>query len=270
MTLTTRETATAFWLIAVLLFGLWRSGDARRGLARTFAILLGPKLLVPLVLYVLWMVAHIWVASLVGAWTPPMVKDTLFCTVPGFALWVGAGEASSAPGYFRGRLRGVVGLSILVGYYVALATFALAVEIVLQFFVLLLVAYSAYGIYVQELRSAKVWADRVLAFVGLVLIAYAVIVAINSWATADKVQVIGCKTTARERWRQLLKEARRVQRKSLLTLDTGLTAATVDAMNEADVQVYLPAPLIAAHYGPPLNASLGTVGELLQELHAII
>lgn len=190
MTLTSREVATAFWLIAILLVGLWRSGDARRSLVGAFATLLGPKLLVPLVLYVAWMVALVWVTSLLGLWTPAMLKDTLLWTVPGFALWVGAGAASSKPGHFRRRLRGVVSLWVLVGYYIALATFELAVEIVLQLSVLLLIAYSAYGTYVHELRSAKVWADRLLAFIGLLLIAYAVIVAINSWATADKVQAL--------------------------------------------------------------------------------
>lgn len=190
MTLTTREAATAFWLLVLLLLVLWKSGDARRNIATAFALLLRPKLLVSLVLYVAWMIAVVWFACRLGLWTPPMLKDTLLWSVPGFALWVGAAGAASKPRFFRGRLRAVVGLSILIGYYVNEATFDVIIEIVLQFVVAVLVVASALGKHRTELRSEKAVADRLLGVIGLLLLMHAAIVAVNSWATADRVQVL--------------------------------------------------------------------------------
>lgn len=190
MTLTTREAATALWLLILLLFVLWKSGEARRSIASAFEMLLRPKLLVPLVLYVAWMIPVVWFACRVGLWTPPMLKDTLFWTVPGLALWVGAAAAASKPRFFRGRLRAIVGLSILIVYYVNLATFDVIIEIVLQFIVAVLVVTSAFGEHRTELRSGKAVADRLLAVIGLLLLIYAGIVVANSWATADRVQLL--------------------------------------------------------------------------------
>lgn len=87
---------------------------------------------------------------------------------------------------------------------------------------------------------------------------------------AARLRLVGCKTTARERWRQLLNEAARIPEKCLLTVDEDLSAATVAAMQAAGVQVFLPAPIITARYGTPLDSSLGTVAELVRELRAII
>lgn len=190
MTLTTREAATAFWLAALVLLVLWKGGDARRSFARALATLLGPKLLVPLVLYAVWMSAVVWFAAQVGLWTQPMLKDTLFWTVPGLALWVGAADASSKPGYLRGRLRAAVALSIFIGYYVNLATFDVIIEIVLQFVVFVFVAIRAFGEHQKDLRSGKVVADRLLTVIGLVLLVYAAFLAVSNWAATDQVQAL--------------------------------------------------------------------------------
>lgn len=87
---------------------------------------------------------------------------------------------------------------------------------------------------------------------------------------ASRLRMIGCKATARERWRQLLNEAARIPAKCLVTLDPALTEATVEAMEQARLRVFVPAPIITANYRPPLDGALGTVAELLQELRAII
>jgi hypothetical protein len=82
-----------------------------------------------------------------------------------------------------------------------------------------------------------------------------------------RLQMVACKSTARERWRQVLNEAVRIPEKHLLTVDGGLTLATVAAMRSAAISVFMPSPIITSRY--PSDAwDIGTVGELIERLHA--
>lgn len=80
-----------------------------------------------------------------------------------------------------------------------------------------------------------------------------------------RLRMVACKSTSRERWRQVLTEAERVPEKYLLTLDRGLTRELVGAMRRARLRPFLPAPVISEIY-PDFGDNLGTVGELLEEL----
>jgi hypothetical protein len=81
--------------------------------------------------------------------------------------------------------------------------------------------------------------------------------------------MVACKSTSRERWRQVLNEAARIPEKYLLTVDTGISHATIDAMQRAALRVFLPAPIITAFYADNAG-SIGTVSELLTELRQAI
>ena len=65
---------------------------------------------------------------------------------------------------------------------------------------------------------------------------------------ADRLRMIACKSTAKERWRQVLNEAARIPDKYLLTVDLGLTLPTIRAMTTARLQPFLPEPLIETTY----------------------
>jgi hypothetical protein len=78
---------------------------------------------------------------------------------------------------------------------------------------------------------------------------------------AERLRMVACKTTAKERWRQVLNEAQRIDKKILLTVDRTMTEETITAMGAATVGVHLPAPILAAVY--PLHASLGSVSDLI-------
>jgi hypothetical protein len=84
-----------------------------------------------------------------------------------------------------------------------------------------------------------------------------------------QLRMVACKSTSKERWRQVLNEAERIPRKFLLTLDPALTAATIDQMLAADLVPYIPEPIISAAYrGNPGQDHLTTVRNLLDELEA--
>ena len=56
----------------------------------------------------------------------------------------------------------------------------------------------------------------------------------------DGLRMLAVKTVLKERWRQVLDEAPRIERKHLLTLDDGVTASQFAAMREAKIQLVVP------------------------------
>ena len=88
---------------------------------------------------------------------------------------------------------------------------------------------------------------------------------------ADRLRMVACKSTSKERWRQVLNEADRIQEKYLLTLDAQLTGPVIIQMTAARLRPFLPAPVIRSSYGAiPERRYLGTVTSLLEELEAAI
>ena len=71
---------------------------------------------------------------------------------------------------------------------------------------------------------------------------------------ADRLFVIGAKTTSRERWRQLLDEGKRVQSKYFMTLQPSMSNRQFDAIVGADVRLVVPESL---HTGYPSGAIRG-------------
>jgi hypothetical protein len=59
----------------------------------------------------------------------------------------------------------------------------------------------------------------------------------------EKLFVVGVKTTCKDRWRQVLHEARRVQHKHILTMQPGISSKQLKEMKEAQVSLIVPASL---------------------------
>lgn len=60
-----------------------------------------------------------------------------------------------------------------------------------------------------------------------------------SWPK-EQLFVVGVKTTCKDRWRQVLNEARRVPRKFILTLQQGISRTQIDEMTQANVSLVVP------------------------------
>jgi hypothetical protein len=52
--------------------------------------------------------------------------------------------------------------------------------------------------------------------------------------------MMGAKTTCKDRWRQVLAEAKRIERKHLLTLEAAISVAQTDQMEEHKLQLVIP------------------------------
>jgi hypothetical protein len=59
----------------------------------------------------------------------------------------------------------------------------------------------------------------------------------------ERIFVVGVKTTCKDRWRQVLNEARRVERKYILTVQPGISEAQLREMHEARVSLVVPSSL---------------------------
>lgn len=89
--------------------------------------------------------------------------------------------------------------------------------------------------------------------------------------SAGSLRMVACKSTARDRWRQVLNEAARIPKKYLLTLDPELTSATIDAMDMAGIKAFVPRSILTESYhNHPKLSALGSVRGLLEELRAVL
>lgn len=80
----------------------------------------------------------------------------------------------------------------------------------------------------------------------------------------NRLRMVACKSTIRERWPQILPEAARIPEKYLLTLDQDLTASVIRDMTDARLRPFLPQGTINAHYqGNSELDHLGNVADLL-------
>ena len=60
---------------------------------------------------------------------------------------------------------------------------------------------------------------------------------------ADKLFIVGIKTTCKDRWRQVLNEGRRVPKKHIVTLQPGISSNQLTEMHKAGVTLIVPKKL---------------------------
>ena len=71
--------------------------------------------------------------------------------------------------------------------------------------------------------------------------------------------MLGAKTTIKERWRQVLEEANRIERKHLITLEPAVSTDYTNAMRDSRLQLVIPAQLFPT-YTPSQQEWLMDVG----------
>jgi type II restriction enzyme len=84
----------------------------------------------------------------------------------------------------------------------------------------------------------------------------------------EKLRVIGIKTTCKDRWRQVLNEAKRVPRKHILTMQPGISANQLTEMNEAGVTLIVPEKLHKDYPDHPIR--LLTLDEFITDTRALL
>jgi restriction endonuclease EcoRII-like protein len=59
--------------------------------------------------------------------------------------------------------------------------------------------------------------------------------------------MLGVKTTAKDRWRQVLSEAERIKNKHLITLEPAISTNQTDEMHEQNLQLVIPSPIVETY-----------------------
>ena len=80
--------------------------------------------------------------------------------------------------------------------------------------------------------------------------------------------MLAVKTTCKDRWWQILNEARRIDRKHLLTLQEGVSEKQFREMEEAQVQLVVPEPLIKT-YPKSVRPHLQTLESFIADIRLL-
>lgn len=80
-----------------------------------------------------------------------------------------------------------------------------------------------------------------------------------------RITMLGAKSTCKDRWRQVLQEAAKISRKHLLTLEPGISEAQTDQMEEAELQLVIPAA-IQGSYTKMQKAWLWDLADFIREV----
>lgn len=181
-----REWAILIWLAIGLVWVLSKR-DVRSGFSSLFRTLLHPKILVPLMSMLGYAALLVWIGSLLGAWRPALVKDTVvWFVVSGLALFMGLTDAAKQPHFFRNRVAATLGITAFLGFFTNLYVLPLAAELVIQLVLVLLIGLSVVGGRDARHRPVTVLADVLLSLIGLSLLVFAIVALLIHWGEADK------------------------------------------------------------------------------------
>lgn len=85
---------------------------------------------------------------------------------------------------------------------------------------------------------------------------------------AGRLRMLAVKTSCKDRWRQILKEADRIERKHLMTLQEGISETQFREMTEANVQLVVPKPL-AGKYPNEVQPHLQTLESFIADVRLL-
>lgn len=85
-----------------------------------------------------------------------------------------------------------------------------------------------------------------------------------TWPT-EKLFVVGVKRTCKDRWRQVLQEAPRVDRKHLLTIQNGISASQMEEIEQAGVELIVPKGL-HSFFPKPKRSQLRTLDGFVDDV----
>lgn len=85
---------------------------------------------------------------------------------------------------------------------------------------------------------------------------------------ANKLRMLAAKTTCKDRWRQIINEADRIEVKHLLTLQEGISEAQFREMTEAKVRLVVPVPLVKS-YPKSVQPHLKTLEAFIEEVRQL-
>jgi hypothetical protein len=184
-----REWAILIWLLIALGLMLLNK-DLRRNIGNLLTTFFKSRTLVLLVSAMLGYVAlEIWVGAKLTLWNPGLATETvIWFVVTGLALFFKAKDASKQRHFYRNRVVAAFGIAVYLEFLTNLFVLSLVAELILQPFLVLLGALTAYAGAYERYKPVDKLTNRVLIFVGLALLIFAIQQLFASWDELDKWQ----------------------------------------------------------------------------------
>lgn len=82
---------------------------------------------------------------------------------------------------------------------------------------------------------------------------------------SEKLRILGAKTTCKDRWRQVLAEAARVERKHLITMEPAISENQTEQMQANNLQLVVPTT-IQQTYTPQQQHQLMSFRDFINEV----
>jgi hypothetical protein len=186
-----RQLAT-FVLLTAFLVWVFSTASGRTSARDVGKQFIHPKVLIPFVLYGLWLVALHWLGWQLNLWNPKLVGESIFWAgASGFALLaLAVTEAGKADNFFRNKTIEIVKFTALFIGFLNLKSLSLIGEIVMQSIVTFLVLVRVVAGHNEEHRSLRKPLDTAISLVTLGLLAYTVYWLVHDWPRIDKGQEV--------------------------------------------------------------------------------
>jgi hypothetical protein len=187
----TRQMAIVVWSIVLLLALvplLRRHPDLRQSLRQTLALLIGPKISVPIMLIIAWNAAAIWALQSIGFWNRLMLADTVTIVLANsVASLFRAASATYARPFFIKTAGVTIGVSAIAEVLVNTYTLSFWMEFILVGAALFIGLGSLCGLAAKEPAIQRPF-DVLASILGLGLLSYTLLMAamhFRSFASID-------------------------------------------------------------------------------------
>lgn len=184
-----RQLATIILLGAFLAWALTKCSvrESTFSVLRAFAT---PKVLVPFLLYALWLVGLHWLSWQVGLWNIKLLGESIFWAgVSGFALlMLAVTDAGKGDNFFRKRAIDTLKFGAFFEFFLNIKSLSLIGELLLQSIIALLAFARVLAAHDEKYAISRKLLDAMLSFVTLGLVIYTVTFLVQDWSQVDKGQ----------------------------------------------------------------------------------
>lgn len=169
-----REYATAFLVIAVLLYCMVKSKDVIKSLLQVLRLIFFSKLTMLFLIPTVYLIAITCLMFKCNVWDYTLLKDTIFSIVGGLLLFGKAIGTDNFHKIYKDNIVGYFSAIYFLEFFVNFHDFNIFIEIVLVAFVTLVCATSTYMEYsteeTQNVKEAKQLLNGIQIFIGAFII----------------------------------------------------------------------------------------------------
>ncbi len=172
--LNNREIASLILLGAAVLWMLTQQ-SIRERLKDVFKAFFQLNIAIPLLAMLVWIGLECWLGSRFALWNMSLLKGSILWFLgSAFVLFYNSDQAARDPHFFIRLLRGTVGISVFVGFFLNLYVMCLLAELALQIVLTVLTLTARVGGSGPEHKKVKAFCEGLLVLIVIALFVYTV------------------------------------------------------------------------------------------------